>query len=262
MKIEVLLATMNQKDYSIINKMNIKTDAIVGNQCDVNKIEEIEVNGNKVLWLSFAERGVGLNRNNALMRSKADVCILADDDLIYVDNYKNVVENAFTKYKDADVIIFNIYENPVTRYVIKNSFRVKWYNFMRFGAARIAFKRKSITHNNIFFNLHFGGGCEYGSGEDTIFLHNCLKAGLKIIAVPDYIATLKNDRASTWFNGYNDKYFYDKGALFACMYGRKAWILCFVFLLKHGKRMQLSLMQFINKFKVMLQAIKKFRANN
>lgn len=76
MKIQVLVATMNQTDHSLLNKMNIRTDAIIGNQCDRNEIEDFVWNGHKVKYLSFAERGVGLNSNSILVFS-------VFDDLLY-----------------------------------------------------------------------------------------------------------------------------------------------------------------------------------
>ena len=33
MRIQVLVAAMNQVDYSLPEKMNLQTDAIIGNQC-------------------------------------------------------------------------------------------------------------------------------------------------------------------------------------------------------------------------------------
>ena len=50
---------MNQTDFSLIEKMNIKTDAIVGNQCDRNSIEEFDVNGKRVVYLNFNEKELG-----------------------------------------------------------------------------------------------------------------------------------------------------------------------------------------------------------
>ena len=75
MKIQVLVATMNQKDHSLIKKMNIKTNAIIGNQCSINSIENFMVGNQEIKYLNFSERGVGLNRNNALMRANADICV-------------------------------------------------------------------------------------------------------------------------------------------------------------------------------------------
>ena len=220
MRIEVLVATMNQNDYSLPLRMNVQSDAIIGNQLIGSGsigIKEFNYAGNRIKYLSFPEKGVGLNRNNALMRSSADICVLADDDEIFVDGYTDLVQHCFSENPKADVIIFNLIEDVPTRFVIDSQFKVGFRNFMRFGAARIAFRREKITKNGIFFNLHFGGGAQYSAGEDTLFLHECLKKGLTVIAVPYYIARLTNERNSTWFSGYTKKYFADKGALFQCI---------------------------------------------
>jgi hypothetical protein len=44
-KVQVLIASMNQVDHSLLSKMNIQTDAIVGNQCDKNEIETFTYGG-------------------------------------------------------------------------------------------------------------------------------------------------------------------------------------------------------------------------
>ena len=256
MSIQVLVATMNQTDHSLLENMNIQSDAIIGNQCDKNEIEEFDYNGHTVKYLSFAERGVGLNRNNVLMRATSDICILADDDLKFRDGYTKIVEKYFKENPDCDVIIFNI-KGSKSRYVIKKKFKVSFRNFMRFGAVRITFRRKSVTKHGIYFNLHFGGGTEYSAGEDTLFLHECLKKGLKIIAVPEYIATLLDNRESTWFKGYTNKFFIDRGALFAAISKKWAWLLCLQFCIRHRKRFKKD-KSCIEAFKLMLLGIKDF----
>lgn len=45
MKLQVLVATMNQKDFSLFEKMNIQCDVIFANQENENRYEWIEVNG-------------------------------------------------------------------------------------------------------------------------------------------------------------------------------------------------------------------------
>ena len=52
----------------------------------------------------------------------------------------------------------------------------------------------------------------------SLFLKSCLDNGLKIYAVPYALAFLNEDRPSTWVNGYTDKYFFDKGVLYSCLY--------------------------------------------
>lgn len=227
MKIQVLVAAMNQNDYSLIKKMNIKTDAIIGNQCDHNSIEAFEVDGKHIIYLNFKEKGVGLNRNNALMRADADVCLFADDDMVYENNYVEIVERAFNELPNADVIIFNLKEKVPTRKIITRKSKVGYLNYLRYGTARVAVRLKSIQRNGIYFNQCFGGGTEHCHGEDNLFLNACLKHGLKIIALPHYIASLTEERASSWNSGYDEKYIKDQGVLYRTL-SRKWWkLLCF-----------------------------------
>jgi glycosyltransferase involved in cell wall biosynthesis len=236
MKLQVLVAAMNQTDHSLPQKMNIKCDAIIGNQCDLNAIEDTMWQGHKIKYLHFSERGVGLNRNNALMRADADIVLFADDDMVYCNDYIETIISAFNKHSDADVIIFNIKEKHPTRYIIKKTERVWYHNYLRYGTARVAVRLKSVRENGICFNLCYGGGTEHCHGEDNIFLTDCLKKGLKIYAVPQYIAKLTEERASTWNNGYDEKYIRDQGCLYKAI-SKKWWkLLCLQDVIRRSKR--------------------------
>ena len=106
--LQVLVATMHQNDHSLLDKMKIKTDAVVVNQCEENRVEIFEHNSKNIKWLSFAERGVGLSRNTALMRATGDILLFADDDVVYNDDYEQKIIGAFKKHPDADFITFNL----------------------------------------------------------------------------------------------------------------------------------------------------------
>ena len=237
-RVQVLVAAMNQIDHSLLSKMNIQSDAIVANQCSFNSIERFKWSScqYEILYLNFNERGVGLNRNNALMRATGEFCIFADDDVTYVNNYTDIIEHCFDKYTTADVIVFNVKEENTSRYVIKKVHRVRLYNCMRYGAVRIAIRKDRIKKNGVFFNLCFGGGTEYSAGEDVLFLVECIKKGLKVVAVPITIVELKNSRESTWFHGYNEKFFRDHGMLFETVSKRYRKILCLQDAIRHSKK--------------------------
>lgn len=235
MKIQVLVAAMHQEDHSLLEKMNIQTDAIVANQCSNNSVEKFKYNESEITYLNFAEKGVGLNRNNALMRADADVVLFADDDIVYENNYKEIIESEFAKHKDADMIVFNVKnEDDRPRYTITSSKRVHKYNCLRYGAVRIAVKLDSIRKNNIWFSLLFGGGTKYGSGEDSLFIYDCISCGMKAYTSSEVILTVPQSN-STWFDGYTAKYFYDKGALYRAIFGKKASLMILLFLFKNKK---------------------------
>lgn len=258
-KIETLIATTKQTDYSLLDKMNIQSDAIVGNQCDENKVVDFDYNGCKIKWLSFNERGVGLNRNNALMRSQADICLVADDDMVYHDGYVKTVEDVFTNHPSADVIIFNVDEEIPTRHVNTKVIKINKHNYGRYGAVRIAFKRESIFLNGISFNLMFGGGAKYSAGEDTLFIKSCLDKGLKVIAVPFSLAKLVEVRESTWFSGYNEKYFIDKGVLNYFLNKKFANLICLYHAIRHRKLYRE--VGWKKAYKLMLKGVKQVKGN-
>lgn len=226
MKVQVLVAAMYQHDHSLLEKMNLRSDAIIGNQCDRNSVEEFQWNGHNIKYLNFAERGVGLNRNNALMRADGDICLFADDDMRYCDDYVSVVTKAFADHPDADVLVFNLIEKEQTRRIINKCERVRWYNFLRYGTARVAVRNASIQANGIYFNQCFGGGTPHCHGEDNLFLAACLQKGLKMYAVPAYIAELSEERPSSWNTGYDEKYLKDQGVLYRTMSKRWWRLLC------------------------------------
>lgn len=236
MDIQTLVVTTGQKDHSLLEKMNIQTDAIVGNQCDRNQVEEFTFEGKKIRWLSLRERGVGLNRNNVLMRSTAELCVFADDDMVFHPGYADTVKELFDRLPKADILLFNVDEKNPRRYKNTKIMRIRRHNYGKYGAARLALRRERVLWAGVSFNLLFGGGAKYSSGEDSIFLHDCLKRGLRIYAVPVAIALLQEERESTWFRGYTDKFFYDKGVFFAQMYGRNARWVALYNCVKQGNR--------------------------
>ena len=229
MKTEVLVVTMHQTDFSKINAMNIQSDTVIANQADrYDYSEQIFGNGHVAKLITTASKGVGKNRNIALLNANADICVLADDDMIFDDDYEKILTEAFSSLPEADIIIFNLDTiGKVTRERRNNVKikRVRIYNVMNYGAARIAFKRESVLRANLYFSLLFGGGCRYSSGEDTIFLVSALKCGLKIYTYPKRLATVSQE-VSSWFQGYTDRYFVDKGALYACVFRQASPFFC------------------------------------
>ncbi len=259
MTIQVLAVTMNQIDDMLTKKMNLQTDAIIGNQCGKNQVETYNIGGNEIKYISTDSIGVGINRNITLLNAEADICILADDDMEFVDGYAEKVKKVFVDNPKADIIVFNLVEEEQTRYQIKKQFKVNYRTYMRFGAARIAFRKNSIRKSNIYFSLLFGGGARFGGGEDTIFLKECLKKGLKIIAVPDHISKLKNDRPSTWYEGRNEKLLIERGALFAALSRKNAKLLCLQYAIRKRKWFK-ERYSFLKTYRLMKKGIKIYRS--
>ena len=231
MKLEHLVATMGRDDYAFLDSMRMTADAVVINQCGREEACELTRDGARRRLLCSADTGVGNSRNLALDNALGDILLFSDDDLVYEPGYVERLLAAFAARPDADAIVFNL-RSQRRRRQIRRAGRVRWYNYMRYGAARLAVRREAVQRVGLRFSTQFGGGTRYGSGEDTIFLHDCLRRGLRVYAIPDCLAAT-DDAASSWFTGYDEKFFHDKGALFAALYGRRGLAVGLVFALRH-----------------------------
>ena len=175
-----------------------------------------------------------------------------------MDGYEKIINEAYSKYPDADMIIFNVrvHQGNKIRETTKKEGKVKFYNSLKYGTVTFTFKRNSILKKNLSFSLLFGGGTRYGSGEDTLFLWSALKTKLKIYSIPITISDVYND-TSSWFEGFNKKYYVDKGALYQALGGKLSFFLILQFWLRRYDSS--NNVKRIEALKYMLQGAKNFK---
>lgn len=257
--VQVLVACMHQTDDSLYRKMNLQTDAILANQCDEYSYRLFtEEDGSKVELISTADRGVGKNRNKALMNASGKFLMCSDQDMVYVDGYEKIVEDAFAMCPKADIIVFNLeYLNRFTpaRKEDKKFKKVHLWNCMRYGTARVAMRKGAIDKACLSFSTLYGGGAKYSSGEDSLFIRDAFRKGLKMYASPIVIAQVKQEESS-WFYGYTDKFFIDKGILIANAFPVMKHILVYYF--AYGMRNRSKEHSFSKICKLMRQGMKDF----
>ena len=217
--------------------MNLQADTILINQCNENRYEEWTQDGHQIRCYHLAERGVGLSRNNALLRADADLCLFSDEDIVYDDGAVERIIEGFEQHPEADMLLFNVRVQE-SRFTYWNSFykRVRRYNCGRYPAYSFALRTAKMHEKNLTYSLLFGGGAKYANGEDSLFIHDCLKAGLKVYSIPVEIGE-EQPRPSTWFFGFDRKFFHDRGVLYHVLYGKLAAVMGFRFLLKNRSNM-------------------------
>ena len=110
---------------------------------------------------------------------------------------------------------------------------------MRFGTYTIAVRRSAIVNKNITFNQCFGGGCSFSAGEDSLFLKACFDCGLKVFSYDYVLGTCCKDESS-WFVGYNEKYFYDKGVLLRNLFPKTACLMAIYFGVRFKRKTELG----------------------
>lgn len=232
MRLQVLLSAMYLDDYTYIDKLNITGDAVIVNQCDRQEDKTIREGGRRVRFLCTKERGLSRSRNCAIREADADICILCDNDVVYKDGYETEILSWFEKHPDADILVFFIRRPERQKPVFDCVKRMNYLSVMKIFSPEIAFRKDSVK--NLRFQECFGAGAEYAMGEENIFLYDALRAGLKIFYIPVQIAELMHTE-STWFAGYTDKFFRDRGANYYAMTHRFYWLLILQFAFRKYK---------------------------
>ena len=250
MKLEVLVATMHQKNMTLVERMNVQQSVVIANQCGNWNYFKQKKGEHTVSMFSSDTVGVGLNRNFALQLASADILLFADDDVRYYDADLSGVIRAFEELPQADVIVFGMDMTRDGKIYEKRRCKtapVFLWNSMKYGTYRIAVRRRSIQSKNIVFSVLFGGGCVYGSGEDSLFLRDCFRKGLKVYSHEYVLGTCAKDQSS-WFTGYNQKYMFDKGAWTACAFPKIKHLIKWYFIFRCMRLTELSLREVIYHF--------------
>lgn len=236
-KIQVLVSTMHRADCSdLVDAMNIKSDAIIINQNDCVNYEELNFEQKKISVYTVDDIGLSKSRNLALMKSSAELICIADDDMVYSNNYVEDIISEFNRQPDADAILFYVksLNGREGSQRIKRKGRLGKFEYKEFCSVEIVVKREKLLASNIWFNALFGSGSKYKCGEDSIFIKDLMKHGFKIYKSNKQIATVDMSESS-WFDGYTKEFFVNKGALVYAIYPR-LWFLAIVVLsIKNSK---------------------------
>ena len=213
------MSAMHQTDFTLFERSRCKTDMLIINQTDQEGYDEKIIDGCRVRMYSTTQRGLSRSRNMALVHAAGDICLFADDDCVMNDGYENMVLEAFDRNERAVAIAFN-YSDP-NRRTKKGKIIKKEGPAPRrksFSSVSLAFQREIVLKNSIWFDVRLGAGSGViSAGEETVWEDELRKKGLLLYQCPKCITEVQQQN-STWFNGFNGKYFYDLGAILSIRY--------------------------------------------
>ncbi len=233
-RLTVLLSAMGLTDLSILETLHITGDAIVMNQTDHDADETLREKERTVRFLSSTARGLSVSRNAAMEAAGekgAELCIFCDNDCRYVPDYERIITGAFDRHPEADILVFFIRRKERQHPVFRRDTRMGRLASMKIFSPEIAFRLNAVKQAGLSMDPLFGAGAAYGMGEENIFLFDALRAGCKLVYIPEQIAELL-PTPSTWFQGYNETFFKNRGAGYARMSPAFSGILILQFALR------------------------------
>lgn len=136
-------------------------------------------------------RGLSRNRNHLLDIAMGDIALLADDDARYRIEYFETLRSVFAEHQDIDVACFRIATPegyPEYKEYSEESFLLNYTSRHYISSLEVAFRLSAVKKIGLKFDERFGVGSEFITyGEEAVFIHDCIKAGLKVKYFPEYI---------------------------------------------------------------------------
>lgn len=252
MKLEILMSCMHQKDNILVEKSQITGDVVVINQCDQDCYMEYKTKHGLARMFSTTQRGLTKSRNMAIEKSTADICLLCDDDEIFVPEYEKRILKAYEKLPEADVIIFKM-KNRQPSFEDK-VIRLRFPKTMKISSWQISFRKESLLKADIRFDELLGAGTGNGAEEELKFLTDCEKAGLKIFYVPSVIASV-GQTESTWFEGFTEQFFINRGATTRYILGAPLAAVYALYYVLKKKNMYEAYITMPNAFKAIMKGM-------
>ncbi len=196
MKINILIATIDQgleKINKILLEQRDDVSYIVSHQVTKEEFQPVppDLQRSDVIISQIRGRGISRNRNNALDLADGDVALLADDDVRFTPENIKVIREAFMNYSRVDVACFKI-ATPDGEEEYKDyspdEFILNEANGHYISSLEIAFRLDKVRNKGIRFDERFGLGSpliQYG--EEAVFIHDCIQAGLVVRYIPRYV---------------------------------------------------------------------------
>ena len=209
MNLEVLMSCMHQADDTLVRASGLTGDVVVINQCHRDAYQEFYTATGTARMFSTLDRGLTKSRNLAVQNARANICLLCDDDEVFVPDYEARILDAYRQLPQADVIIFKMVNRPPS--FPDRVMQLRFPQTMRVSSWQISFRREKLLSSGVQFDELLGAGTGNGAEEELKFLLDCQRAGLQIYYMPTAIASVAQE-ASTWFGGFDETFFENRGA--------------------------------------------------
>ncbi|MEP0265659.1 glycosyltransferase family A protein [Dokdonia sp.] len=236
---EILISTMFRSDLSFLEIMFPNRDysmyvILIVNQTDAAR--QLHSDQENVRVINTEERGLPQSRNMAIRNAIGEVCLVADDDVVYVPDLESIILNAYTTYPDAAVVTFQLQNSKGELFrKYPNVTRHTNSSYKTVNGVVISFKKDILLENEVLYNSHFGLGATFSGANEYVFMRNVIKAKLPAYFIPKVILT--HPDVSSGQDIGSDRLLYLRGALAYKCYGiwGYLWVLKYVFFLVRHK---------------------------
>lgn len=192
MSLDVLISTIYKEGIERVASMELPVvdgvRYVVSWQMPGNAVVPSALRRGDISVFPHETKGLSVNRNYAISKSTADICLVADDDLRYTPQMLRRVIAAFERNPDVDIALFKIESGDGKRYADHEYDLSSPPRFFYVTEVEMAFRREAVA-GKIAFSPRLGlGSGEILAGEGEMFYFSAMKKGLKGRFFPEVIA--------------------------------------------------------------------------
>jgi glycosyltransferase involved in cell wall biosynthesis len=179
--------------------------------------------------------GLTKSRNNAIKKATGDICIIADDDVKYTNEYFDSIMNVYTSDKSIDVACFKIKTEegrPEYKNYPDSKFKIDSITSYSPSSIEITFRLDKVRTKDLKFDHRFGLGSPLEGGGENLFIHDCIQEGLNVYFIPLYIVDHPFESTIKSFSKYHTRRNKVSGALDYRLHGKIAFVRSFYLTLK------------------------------
>lgn len=209
--------------------------------------------------INSTEVGLSKSRNVATNNATKNICLIADDDVVYFENFDKEIINAFNSLHNPAIVTFNHQRIGLDK--PKNQSRIGYKHtiksILEVCSIEIAFQNFEILKNKIYFDEYFGLGAYFEIAEENLFLRKALKQ--KVDAYYNPAVIVAHPLLSSGNLEGNDKITFARAAFFYKNKGIYGYFELFKYLFFLLRKGNINKSEFIAKYKVGLSGIKKYK---
>ena len=262
---EILVSTIHRNSLDFLYKMFQNNDIsdyhiLVVNQ--TTEIKNLQSDLPNIRIINSHDIGLSKSRNLAIASAVGNICLLADDDVVFLKGFEKTILESYLKIPNADVITFQTLttENkPFSKYPERT---IKLNGFSKYVLSiEMTFQRKSIVGDDVRFDEQFGLGATFQDSENFLFLRELNKSTkMELYFVPEYI--VMHEPLSSSDDIASNRFIFARSALNYKLYGHLAYayIVKLIFFLLRKKL--IGFKEIIPKFKVAHSGIETYKKLN
>lgn len=237
--VEILVATMHRETLDFLVPMFpfasfFNYNILIINQTTPQKL--LLSHHPSVRVINSFTTGLSTSRNIALQNANSKLAMLADDDIVFTENFDVKIADGFNKYPAMALIKFQAatFEgSPFQKYAPVAKDRLNIFDRLNIMSIEVGLNIGLVQQSKVQFDAHFGLGSTFPLSEEPVFVNDLYSVGYKLGFIPQVIATHKavlDSNAISLVDTYRIR-----GALFTRIFNYKFALWLGIQLLHHIK---------------------------